>query len=91
MFSYVGAYLCELNTNPANKFAHVMRLTYSRWCACPTDYLNKLEYLCVCWIKINWEKKTINTKCLKCSIYIKKKTSHQGNLKQRLGQVLGDF
>ena len=46
MFSYIGAHLCELNTNPANKVVHVMRLTYARWCTCPTDYMNKLEYAC---------------------------------------------
>ena len=53
MFPYVGAHLCELNTNPANKVAHVMRLTYQRWCACPTDYrLDRLEY------EIKWENDT---------------------------------
>ena len=49
MFSYIGAHLFELNTNPENKFRHVMRLTYARWCTCPTDYMNKLEYVCLCW------------------------------------------
>ena len=39
----------NLNTNPANKVMHVMRLTYARWCACPTDYMNELEYVCLCW------------------------------------------
>ena len=35
--SYViGAHVCELNTDPANTFAHVMRLIYARWFACPT-------------------------------------------------------
>ena len=48
MFSYIGAHLYELNTNPANKFAHVFCLTYARWCACSTDYMNKLEYVCLC-------------------------------------------
>ena len=52
MFSYISAHLCELNTNPANMFAHVMRLTYARWCACPPDYMKKrnMEYVCLCWI-----------------------------------------
>ena len=39
-----------LHTNPAIKVAHVMsRLTYARWCACPTDYMNKL---CLFMLKI---------------------------------------
>ena len=38
----------DLNTNPGNKVAHVMRLTYASWCACSTDYMNKLEYVCLC-------------------------------------------
>ena len=49
MFSYIGAHLCELNTNAANKDAHVMLLTYARWCACHTDFMNKLKYVCLCW------------------------------------------
>ena len=49
MFSYMGAHLCELNTNPANKFAHVMCLTYARWYACSTDYMNTLEYVYLRW------------------------------------------
>ena len=66
MFSYIGAHLCELDTNPGNKVAHVMRSTYARWCACPTDYMNKPEYVCA---EDNW-KKRLNTNSLKCSIYI---------------------
>ena len=41
LFFYIVAYFCELNTNPANKVAHVMSLTYASWCAYPTDYMNK--------------------------------------------------
>ena len=44
------------HTNPAIKVAHVMpRLTCARWCACPTDYMNKLEY--VRFAEDNWKKR----------------------------------
>ena len=49
MFCYIGAHLYELNTSPANKVVHVMFLTYACWCVCPTDYMNILEYVCLCW------------------------------------------
>ena len=71
MFSYIGTHLCELNTNPANKVAHVMRLTYARACACSTDYMNKLEYVCLCW-RLTGK----NTNSLKCSIYITPEKTH---------------
>ena len=33
-----------LHTNLASKVAHVMlRFTYAHWCACPTDFMNKLK------------------------------------------------
>ena len=71
MFSYIGAHLCELNTNPVNKVAHVMRLTFTRWCACPTDYMNKLEYMYVCLCrKLNGKKNDKTLIVLNIKIYI---------------------
>ena len=85
MFYYIGAHLCELNTNPGNKAANVMRLT--RWYACPTDYMNKLKFVCLCW-RLNGKKyKTLLASNVQYILHLKK-TSHQGNLKQRFSQFL---
>ena len=69
MFSYIGAHLCELNTNPANKVAHIMRLTFARLCACRTVYMNKLEYVCLCW-RLFGKNKRQDTNSLKCLIIL---------------------
>ena len=93
MFPYIGAHLCELNTNPANKVARVMFLTFARWCACITDYMNKLEYVCLCWRLSGKNRKHTNS--LISAIYItpaiKKNPSHQGTIKQRYSQVKYSF
>ena len=38
-----------------------MRLTYARWCACPTDnmYMNKQEYVCLRWRLTGKHDKTL--------------------------------
>ena len=79
MFFYIGAHLCDLNTNQAKKFAHVMRLTYARWCACPTDnmYMNKQEYVCLRWRLTGKHDITLIALSIQYILHLKKNPSHQ--------------
>ena len=62
-----------------------MGLTCSRWCACPTDYINKLEYVCLFWRLNGKNDKTLIALNVQYILHLKKKKhlSHPGNLKQR--------
>ena len=64
-----------LHINPARKVAHVMpRLTYARWCACPTDYMNNFNrFVCA---EDNWKNdKTLTALNSQYILHLKKTPS----------------
>ena len=61
-----------------------MRLTYARWCACPTYYMymNKQEYVCLRGRLTGNHDKTLIALNIQYILHLKN-TSHQDNIKQR--------
>ena len=55
-------------------------------CACPTDYMNKLEYVCLCWRLNGKNDKALIALNVQYILHLKKTPSHQGKLKQHLAK-----